>query len=96
MQTELLTPRIRRALQKLQDLEMDVPVLLFLVGQQPLAFFLGQFLYLLVPLGALCGASIVTEWAALLSHPQGATLIQNYLSGASPGGDARSTQMGAR
>jgi hypothetical protein len=79
MQAELLTPAIRRALQTLRERDMGLPVLLFVAGQQPLAFFLGQTLHLLAPVTTLCGISAAAEWATLLSHPRGAALLHAYL-----------------
>jgi hypothetical protein len=45
------------------------PLLLFVAGHRPLAFFAGQLLYAVEPLGALLGLPTWSRWAALLSDP---------------------------
>ena len=49
--------------------QLALPLLLFLAGQRPLAFFAGQLLYAAQPLCALLGLPSCTEWAAVLSDP---------------------------
>ncbi|MCC6454970.1 MAG: hypothetical protein IT328_08520 [Caldilineaceae bacterium] len=51
--------------------QLTTPALLLLAGHRPLAFITGQLLYLLAPLGLLLGWESVTDWAALLSAPDG-------------------------
>ncbi len=80
MNTEQLSPTTERLLQTIAQREMVLPVLCFVVGHRPLAFVTGQLLYLVAPLAALLGQPICSEWAALLSHPQGATLVEEHLT----------------
>jgi hypothetical protein len=51
--------------------QLTTPALLLLAGHRPLAFVTGQLLYALAPLGLLLGWESVTDWAALLSAPDG-------------------------
>lgn len=51
--------------------QMVLPALLFLAGNRPLAFLIGQTLLTLQPLAALLGLDRLGPWAELLSHPEG-------------------------
>ncbi len=53
----------------LQRRQLTTPVLLFIAGHRPLAFFAGQLLYLFAPLALLAGWEGVNRWAELLSDP---------------------------
>jgi hypothetical protein len=55
----------------LQRRQLTTAALLLLEGHRPLAFVTGQLLYALAPLGLLLGWESVTNWAALLSAPDG-------------------------
>jgi hypothetical protein len=65
-------------LQQLTDLvarrRLTLPLQLFLAGHRPLAFFVGQLLYLTAPLALLAGWDGVNRWAAWLSAPDLTTL----------------------
>ena len=52
---------------------LTTPLLLFLEGHRPLAFFAGQLLYAAAPLALLAGWESVERWAAWLSAPTPAT-----------------------
>lgn len=58
---------------------LGLPALLFVAGHQPISFVAGQALYLLDPLGKLCGTTAISDWAELLSAPGGAHLLEQYL-----------------
>lgn len=78
--TELLTPSIRKMLTAARQKDMAVPILLFLAGHRPLAFVTGQLLYMGVPFCTPFGLESVQEWASLLSHPDGPTLLESELN----------------
>lgn len=61
---------------------LALPVLLLLASHRPLAFVAGQSLFLLSPLDILLPAARLTKWAQLLSHPEGAQVLEQMLAAA--------------
>ncbi len=55
------------------------PMLLFVAAHRPLAFAVGQLLHLAAPTASLLGLSGCSDWAALLSHPDGALILEQAL-----------------
>ena len=51
-------------------------------AQRPLAFVLGQGLWLCSPLEMLLPRSGLADWAALLSHPDSGLALENLLADA--------------
>jgi len=80
MHKEQLPISADHLLRAIAQREMALPVLCFIAGHRPLAFVTGQLLYLVAPLAALLDQPICSEWAALLSHPQGARLLEEHLT----------------
>lgn len=64
-----MSPTIERVAQIAARHQFATPLLLFVAGHRPLAFFAGQLLYAVEPLGAIIGLPIWTHWAILLSDP---------------------------
>ncbi|HXF62239.1 MAG TPA: hypothetical protein VNK95_11525 [Caldilineaceae bacterium] len=64
---------------------LATPLLLFLVGHRPLAFLVGQMLYVAAPLGALLGWEDLDGWAALLSAPDATRRLESALAGLAEG-----------
>lgn len=64
-----MSSTIERLAQIAARRQFATPLLLFVAGHRPLAFFAGQLLYAAEPLGALLGLPAWTQWAALLSDP---------------------------
>ena len=60
--------------------QMVMPALLFLAGNRPLAFVLGQTLLVLQPLAALLGANGLAAWGELLSEPTGPSTLTARLA----------------
>lgn len=54
-------------------------VLLFLAGHRPLAFVIGQGLYLLTPFAELIGFGTAERFAQLLSQPEGVAWLEQAL-----------------
>lgn len=80
MNRDQLPPTTEHLLQTIAQRNMALPVLCLVASHRPLAFVTGQLLYLVAPLAALLGQPICSEWAALLSHPQGIKLIEERLT----------------
>lgn len=80
MSETLLTPAIQKALLVAKQKEMVGPLLLFLSGHRPLAFVTGQLLHLGSPFGSLLGMASMHDWATLLSHPEGPSLLEAELN----------------
>lgn len=78
-QTDLLTPTIQQTLHAVGERGLGLGALLFVAGHQPVAFLAGQALLLLAPLGVLWGSNALTEWARLLSDPDGGRLLHRSL-----------------
>ena len=57
--------------QQMTKRKMLVPVLLFCLSHQPLAFLLGQSLHVIAPMTQLLGEQRLSTWADLLSDPDG-------------------------
>lgn len=71
---------------------MILPVLLLLAAHRPLAFVIGQSLWLCSPLELLLPQAGLGRWAALLSHPHSglaleALLAQSLAESPSPAGE---------
>lgn len=79
MNSNPLSPTIRRSVHGLAQRELGVPLLLFLAAHRPLAFLLGQAMHLLTPLASLLGTHVWIEWATLLSHPSGPVHLERYV-----------------
>ncbi|NJN80865.1 MAG: hypothetical protein HC802_00255 [Caldilineaceae bacterium] len=75
MAADLYTPQIERTVQAVARRALALPALLFLTGHRPLAFVVGQLLYVLDPCASLLGWRGGAEWAALLSDPAGPELL---------------------
>lgn len=60
--------------------ELTTPLLLFLIGHRPLAFFAGQMLYAVAPLAALLGLPQTGAWAEWLSAPNAVQVVEAELS----------------
>ncbi len=76
--TELL-PRLAPGLHFLARSRMLLPVLLFLSAHRPLAFVIGQSLWLCSPVELLLPGTGLGDWAALLSHPQSGLALERLL-----------------
>ena len=63
---------VQQIAQAIARRRMATPALLFLVSHRPLGFVAGQLLYSLQPLADLLDVSACTEFAAILSAPDGA------------------------
>lgn len=74
-----LTLPTQRQVQSLADNGLALPALLFVAAHRPVAFVVGQLLYMGAPLATLGGWAGVRDWAALLSHPAGAGLLEESL-----------------
>jgi hypothetical protein len=75
-----LDPLLRAAV----DRQMTTPLLLFIAGHRPLAFFAGQALYLAAPLAALLGWRAAESWANLLSSPDAMRTLEDALLARDP------------
>lgn len=64
-----VTSDLDRLARAVADRKLTTPLLLFLAGHRPLAFFAGQALYMAAPLAALAGWRGAAAWADLLSMP---------------------------
>ena len=82
--TALLTPALQRAISAGHRREVALPLLLFVAGHRPLAFVVGQLLYLGLPGAVVLGWPHLGDWAALLSHPHGPPLLEQALLLATP------------
>ncbi len=71
--------RLAPSLRFLVRSQMLLPVLLFLSAHRPLAFVVGQGLWLCSPLELLLPGTGLGDWAALLSHPQSALALERHL-----------------
>ena len=58
---------------------MGQPALLFVAGHKPLAFVLGQCLHALTPFASMVGWENCAQWATLLSHQDGTSLLEERL-----------------
>lgn len=58
---------------------MSQTVLLFVVGHRPLAFLMGQALYLVTPLADLLGFATFNQVAQLLSRPEAIVWLEQAL-----------------
>lgn len=90
----LMTPTIRQSIAALASRQLLAPALLYLAGHRPLAFLVGQGLFLAEPVAALLGVGAASDWAALLSDPGGpaeleAALRRMQMNDAVSPGDAR-------
>lgn len=79
MHISLITPQVQQTICALRGRGLSLPLLLFVAGHQPVAFLAGQALHLLAPLDVLGGSRTVSDWATLLSHPNGGTLLTRHL-----------------
>jgi hypothetical protein len=59
---------------------LALPALCFVLGCRPLAFVIGQGLYLFEPLAALLGVSTWRQWAELLADPTALQHIEERLT----------------
>ncbi len=60
--------------------EMVLPSLVFLASHRPLAFVVGQMLYVASPMAGLLGWSGCNGWADILSDPEGPAMLEQALS----------------
>ncbi|MBI3958343.1 MAG: hypothetical protein HY328_05995 [Chloroflexi bacterium] len=58
---------------------MVLPALLFLSAHRPLAFIIGQSLWLCTPLELLLPEAGLGDWAEFLSHPQSGLALERLL-----------------
>jgi hypothetical protein len=77
-----LLPRLVPGLRFLARRRILLPILLLLSAQRPLAFVLGQGLWLCSPLELLLPGTGLGDWAALLSHPHSALALERLLEDA--------------
>lgn len=70
---------IQQSLLALRRRELALPALLFVAGHRPLAFAAGQTLAVAAPVAALLDVTAVSEWATLLSAPEGADALHAAL-----------------
>jgi len=77
-----LLPRFAPGVHFLVRRRMLLPVLLLLSAQRPLAFVLGQGLWLCSPLALLLPGTALADWATLLSHPQSGLALEHLLADA--------------
>lgn len=75
----LLTPTIRQSIAALASRQLLTPALLYVAGHRPLAFLAGQGLFLAEPITAMLGIGAVSEWATLLSDPDGPAELETAL-----------------
>ena len=66
-------------LANLKRWQISHTMLLFLAGHRPLAFMMGQGLYLLAPLADLMGFAAPERFARLLSQPEGLAWLEQVL-----------------
>ncbi len=59
--------------------QLSLPLLLWLAGHRPLAFFAGQTLLAVTPIAALLGWPQAGAWAGLLSEPDALSRMQRVL-----------------
>ena len=74
-----VTPAMGGTIHALAQRQLALPGLLFLAGHRPLAFVMGQAMYVLAPLAMTLGIADWLAWAALLSHPDGPTRLEDYV-----------------
>ena len=74
-----ITTRLLPGLRFLADRRMLLPLQLFLSTHRPLAFVIGQGLWLCSPIDLLLPGVGVGDWAALLSHPRCGGLLEQLL-----------------
>lgn len=74
-----VTSDLDRLARAAADRKLTTPLLLFLAGHRPLAFFAGQALYMAAPLVALVGGRRADAWADLLSAPDALHTIEMAL-----------------
>lgn len=79
--SELLA-RLAPGVRFLARRRMLLPVLLLLSAQRPLAFVLGQGLWLCSPVTLLWPGTALTDWATLLSHPHSGPALENLMADA--------------
>ncbi len=77
-----LLPRLAPGVDFLARRRMLLPLLLLLSAQRPLAFVLGQGLWLCSPLELLLPGTGLGDWAALLSHPHSGLALEHLLEDA--------------
>ncbi|MFN8445703.1 MAG: hypothetical protein U0175_33235 [Caldilineaceae bacterium] len=66
-------------LSNLKRWHLSHALLLFLAGHRPLAFIVGQGLYLFTPLAELVGFAKAERFAQLLSQPEGMAWLEQAL-----------------
>jgi|GEM_PF-2668063 len=74
-----ILPRLAPGLHFLAQRRMLLPALLFLSAHRPLAFVVGQALWLCSPFEMLAPATHLGDWAALLSHPQSGPVLEQMV-----------------
>lgn len=77
-----LLPRLAPGVRFLARRRVLLPLLLLLAAQRPLAFVLGQGLWLCSPLELLLPKTGLGDWAALLSHPDSGMALEHLLADA--------------
>jgi hypothetical protein len=65
---------------------LALPALCFVLSYRPLAFVIGQGLYVFEPMAALLGLSTWRHWADLLDDPAGVQSIEQTLT--TPSGES--------
>lgn len=78
-QSELITPAVYDAIDAIRRREIAAPILLFVAAHRPLAFVTGQLLTLGSPIGIMAGWHGISDWAELLSHPNGPSQLEQLL-----------------
>lgn len=74
-----MPPKIDSFVLNLGRQRMGLPALLFLAGHRPLAFVIGQVLYVASPVADLAGWEGCADLAAVLSHPDGPARLEMTL-----------------
>jgi hypothetical protein len=74
-----LPAETHRIVQAITERELSLPSAIFLTSHRPLAFVLGQLLYVAAPMAGLIGWSGCNDWADILSDPDGPALLEQAL-----------------
>mgnify|MGYP001821890278 CR=1 FL=1 len=74
-----LPANTQRIVQAITERELILPSAIFLTGHRPLAFVLGQLLYVAAPMAELMGWSGCSDWANTLSDPDGPAMLEQAL-----------------
>jgi hypothetical protein len=79
MPTTQLPASMQATIDSLARRQLIAPALLLIAGHRPLAFIAGQTLHLAAPMAAILGFDGWSDWAQVLSDPQGADQLLEAL-----------------